>query len=212
MARELGVRNLTAFKREGESYGQAVRLKNCVSLNTTNNYNEREYYSDCTTEHSSATLQNVDVEIEMSSSMGLKLLAELTGQEYANGKMATVVGAVVPQFALAYEVLMDDNTTRRRVLYNCNLRKEEQSNETESEGETWTLVGKALPIDINGKEYVDLWMGESEINAIVDADTKAKYKKEFNEFFTKVIMPGEPASKGAILGTFALGEKHLGEK
>ena len=129
----------------------------------------------------------------MSSNMGLKLLAELTGLEYANGKMATVIGGVVPQFALAYEILMDDNTTRRRVLYNCNLRKEEQSNETESEGEEWTFTGKSLPVEIEGKQYVDLWMSESEINAIVEPETKAKYVAEYAKFFTSVIMPGAPA-------------------
>lgn len=193
MPRELGVRKLTAFKLESEgAYGSAIPLKNCVSLKTTNNYTEIEYYSDCTTEHSSATLQNVEVEVVMSSNMGLKLLAELTGLEYANGKMATVIGGVVPQFALAYEILMDDNTTRRRVLYNCNLRKEEQSNETESEGEEWTFTGKSLPVEIEGKQYVDLWMSESEIEAITESETKAKYKAEYEKFFTTVIMPGEP--------------------
>ena len=187
--RELGVRNLTAFKlNDRGTYGEAIPLKNCVSLNTTNNYKEREYYSDCITEHSSSTLQSVDVEIEMSSGMGLKLLAELTGLEYANGKMATVVGGVMPQMALAYEILMDDNTTRRRVLYSLNLRKEEQSNETESEGETWTLVGKALPVSINGKQYVDLWMSESEINAL--STGKEQAQAEYNKFFTTVVMPG----------------------
>lgn len=195
MARELGARKLTAFPLESiGTYGDAITLKNCVSLKTTNNYKEIEYYSDCTTENSSATLQSVDVEIVMSSAMGLKLLSELTGQEYLNGKMATVVGGVVPQFALAYEVSMDDNTTRRRVLYNCNLRKKEQSNETESEGETWTFTGKALPVEIEGKQYLDLWMSESEIEAIVEPDTKSKYKAEYEKFFTSVIMPGEPTS------------------
>ena len=188
--RELGVRNLTAFKQNnGGTYGEAIPLKNCVSLNTTNNYKEREYYSDCITEHSSSTLQSVDVEIEMSSGMGLKLLAELTGLEYANGKMATVVDAVMPQMALAYEILMDDNTTRRRVLYSLNLRKEEQTNETESEGETWKLVGKALPIDINGKQYVDLWMSEAEIAELSTGKTEAQ--AEYNKFFTSVVMPGQ---------------------
>lgn len=194
MARELGVRSLTAFKLESSgTYGTAIPLKNCVSLNTTNNYKEIEYYSDGITEHSSATLQNVDVEIEMSSAMGLKLLAELTGQEYANGKMATVVGGKVPQIALAYEILLDDETTRRRVLYSLNLRKEEQANETESEGQTWTFVGKALPVEIEGKKYVDLYMSESEIAAISEPTTKTKYETEYKNFFTKVVLPGEPA-------------------
>lgn len=193
MPRELGVRKLTAFKLESEgTYGSAIPLNNCVSLNTTNNYKEIEYYSDCTTEHSSATLQSVDVEVEMSSNMGLKLLSDLTGMEYANGKMATVVGGEIPQIALAYEILMDDNTTRRRVLYSLNLRKEEQTNETESEGETWTFTGKALPVEIDDKLYVDLWMSESEINAIVEPETKAKYVAEYAKFFKSVIMPGAP--------------------
>lgn len=193
MPRELGVRKLTAFKLENEgTYGSALPLKNCVSLKTTNSYKEIEYYSDCTTEHSSAILQYVEVEMIMSSNMGLELLAKLTGLEYDNGKMAGVVGSVVPQFALAYEVLMDDNTTRRRVLYNCNLRKEEHSNETESEGEEWTFTGKALPVEIEDKQYIDLWMSESEINAIKEPETKNKYVAEYAKFFTSVIMPGEP--------------------
>lgn len=193
MPRELGVRKLTAFKLENEgTYGSALPLKNCVSLKTTNSYKEIEYYSDCTTEHSSAILQYVEVEMIMSSNMGLELLAKLTGLEYDNGKMAGVVGSVVPQFALAYEVLIDDNTTRRRVLYNCNLRKEEHSNETESEGEEWTFTGKALPVEIEDKQYIDLWMSESEINAIKEPETKNKYVAEYAKFFTSVIMPGEP--------------------
>ena len=193
MPRELGVRKLTAFPLETEgTYGEAIPLNNCVSLKTTNNYKKIEYYADCTTEHSSAILQYIEVEMVMSSNMGLKLVAELTGLEYENGKMAGVIGSVVPQFALAYEVLMDDNTTRRRVLYNCNLRKEEHSNETESEGEEWTLSGKALPVEIEGKQYVDLWMSESEIEAIVEPDIKTKYKAEYEKFFKTVIKPGEP--------------------
>ncbi|MGG7058454.1 hypothetical protein ACQPUZ_09170 [Clostridium tertium] len=195
MPRELGVRKLHAFKLESEgTYGTAIPLKNCVSLKTTNNYKEIEYFSDCTTEYSSATLQSVDVEIVMSSAMGLKLLADLTGQEYENGKMATLVGGEVPQIALAYEILLDDNTTRRRVLYSLNLRKEEQSNESESEGEEWTFTGKALPVEIKDKQYVDLWMSESEIENIQQEETKTKYKAEYNKFFTNVIMPGEPTA------------------
>lgn len=192
MARETGVKNLTAFKRESESYGSAISLKNCVSLNTTNNYTEISYNSDCTVEYSSARLDDVDVEIEISSNMGYKLLAQLTGMEYANGKASTIVNSVFPKFALAYSIALDDGTERRRVLYDCNLRKEEQTNETDSEGEVWTLSGKALPIEIDGVLYVDTILDQKEINAIVEPDTKAKYQKEFNEFFTKVVMPGEP--------------------
>lgn len=193
MARETGVKNLTAFPLESiGTYGSAIPLKNCVSLNTTNNYTEISYNSDCTVEYSSARLDDVDVEIEMSSNMGYKLLAQLTGMEYANGKASTIVNSVFPQFALAYSIVLDDGTERRRVLYDCNLRKEEQTNETDSEGEVWTLSGKALPVEIDGVLYVDTILDQKEINAIVEPDTKAKYQKEFNEFFTKVVMPGEP--------------------
>ena len=45
---------------------------------------------------------------------------------------------------------------------------------------------------MEGKQYVDLWMSESEINAIVEPETKAKYVAEYAKFFTSVIMPGEP--------------------
>ena len=193
MARETGVKNLTAFPLESiGTYGSAIPLKNCVSLNTTNNYTEISYNSDCTVEYSSARLDDVDVEIEMSSNMGYKLLAQLTGMEYANGKASTIVNSVFPQFALAYSIVLDDGTERRRVLYNCNVRKEEQANETDSEGEVWTLSGKALPVEIEGVLYVDTILDQKEINAITEPETKAKYLKEFNEFFTKVVMPGEP--------------------
>ena len=193
MARETGVKNLTAFPLESiGTYGSAIPLKNCVSLNTTNNYTEISYNSDCTVEYSSARLDDVDVEIEMSSNMGYKLLAQLTGMEYANGKASTIVNSVFPQFALAYSIVLDDGTERRRVLYDCNLRKEEQVNETDSEGEVWTLSGKALPVEIDGVLYVDTILDQKEINAITEPETKAKYLKEFNEFFTKVVMPGEP--------------------
>ena len=193
MARETGVKNLTAFKLEsGVTYGEAIPLKHCVSLNTTNNYTEISYNSDCTVEYSSARLDDVDVEIEMSSVMGYKLLAELTGMEYVNGKASTIVNSVFPQFALAYSIVLDDGTERRRVLYDCNLRKEEQNNETDSEGETWTLSGKALPVEINGVLYIDTILDQKEIDAIVETTTKAKYKAEFDGFFTSVVMPGEP--------------------
>lgn len=192
MARELGVRKLTAFKFETEgTYGTAIPIKDCESLNTTNNYKEIEYYSDGKTEYSSSILQNVDVEIEMSSSMGYQLLASLTGAEYVKGKMSTVVGGKIPQFALAYEIIMVDGSSRRRVLYNCNLKKDEQTNETQSEGEIWTLSGKALPVEIDGRQYVDTYMALEELEELEDPD-KALLMAEYNNFFTKVVMPGVP--------------------
>ena len=99
---------------------------------------------------------------------------------------------LIPQFALAYSIVLDDGTERRRVLYNCNLRKEEQSNETDSEGETWTLSGKAIAVEIDGKLYVDTILDQKEIEAIVEPETKGKYKAEFDGFFTQVVMPGTP--------------------
>lgn len=194
MARETGVKNLTAFKKnEGTTYGEAIPMKNCVSLKTTNNYKDISYESDCTIEYASSKLDYVDVEVVMSSAMGYKLLAQLTGMKYKNGKASTIVDAVFPQFALAYSIVLDDGTERRRVLYNCNLKKDEQSNETSSEGETWTLSGKALAVDIDGELYVDTILDQKEITAINEPGEKAKYQTEFDDFFSKVIMPGEPA-------------------
>lgn len=195
MSRETGVKNLTAFKRnEGTTYGAAIPMKKCVSLKTTNNYKDISYESDCTIEKATSKLDYVDIEIIMSSAMGYSLLAQLTGMKYKNGKASTIVDAVFPEFALAYSIVMDDGTERRRVLYNCNLKKDEQSNETSSEGETWTLSGKALAVEIDDELYVDTILDQKEIEAIADPEEKSKYQKEFNEFFTKVIMPGEPAA------------------
>ena len=128
----------------------------------------------------------------MSSAMGYKLLADLTGMQYKNGKASTIVETIFPKFALAYSIVLDDGTERRRVLYNCNLKKDEQSNETDSEGETWTLSGKALPVEIDGVLYVDTILDQKEIEGIEDPEEKSKYQKEFKEFFSKVVMPGEP--------------------
>lgn len=190
MARETGVRFLTAFKLEnGGKYGEPINLENCVSCGVTNNYKDIEYPSDCRIENSISILQSADVGIEMSSSLGFELLAKLTGDEYSNAKMSTVVGGIIPSFALAHEIVMDDATTRRRVLYNCNLKRTETNNDTESEGEVWTLEGKALPISYQGKQYVDTSMAYSEIMAITEPEAKASALEEYESFFTEVVMP-----------------------
>ena len=190
MARELGVKNLTAFKlMDGGTYGEAIPMKNCVSLNTTNNFTDISYNSDCTVEYSTSRLDDVDVTIEMSSALGYKLLAELTGMDYVKGKASTVVGAVVPKFALAYSIVLDDGTERRRVLYDVNLKKDEQSNETDSEGEVWTLSGKALPIEYKDKRYVDCLIDQKEMEALEEGEDKTALKAEWDTFFTKVVMP-----------------------
>lgn len=121
--------------------------------------------------------------------MGYKLLAELTGMDYVKGKASTVVGAVVPRFALAYSIVLDDETERRRVLYNCNLKKDEQSNETDSEGETWTLSGKALAIEYNNKKHVDCLIDQKEMEALEDGEDKTALKEEWDNFFETVVMP-----------------------
>lgn len=195
MARELGARNVTAFPMQSlnGTYGVSIPLKNCVSINVKNNYDEREYYSDGGIENSLSTLKSADVELEMSSNMSLSTLSEITALDYAHGKLTTGTSSSAPRIALAYEIIMDDETTRKRVLYNVTLRKEESNNETESEGETFTLIGKAVPIEYMSKQYVDLTMGEIDIENGEEVEEKIKIKAEYDSFFTKVVMPGASA-------------------
>ena len=194
MARELGARNVTAFPfQSGGVYGTAIPLKNCVAINVKNNYDEKEYYSDGGIENSISTLKSADVELEMSSNMPLSTLGKITALNYEYGKLTTGTSSDAPRIALAYEIIMDDDTTRRRVLYNVTLRKEESNNETESDGETFVLNGKAVPIEYGNKRYVDLTMGETDIESMEENEEKTKIKAEYDKFFTKVIFPGAPA-------------------
>lgn len=190
MARETSASKITffPFQEETSDFGTAVALTNCVGINTKNNYKEIEYSADGKVENSSSRLESADVELEMSSAMMPAIMSKITGQVYNKAKLVTRVGVAIPQGAIAYEIAMDDGSYRRRVLYNVNLRKDEQNNTTDSEGETIKFSGKAIPFEaIEGKYDVDLIMDSTEVAALTEAD--ATIKTEFESFFTKVVLP-----------------------
>lgn len=190
--RELGVRNLTFFPLQPNGdYGTPIKITNTVSLNVTNNYTERSYNSDCKTEYSSSSLQNVSVELEMSTSVPLNILSQITALSYdKNGRLVNKIGTTAPNGALAWEIVMDEgNNLRRRVLYNINLRRENWENETDSEGQTFKLVGTGVSKTFNDEEYIDLTMDSSEINKITVQEDKTKAQGLWNNFFTTVASP-----------------------
>ena len=182
MARELGIRNVTIFPMTADSpdvtYDSAVPLKWAVSLETKNNYSEKEYKDDMHIEKSSKRLDSVEVTLELSSNTPPSVDAKITGATYNKCKRVTTVGFTPLAIALAYEIVMDDDTVRRRVLYNVGLSRDEQKNDVESDGETYIYSGKAIPLPTTGE--VDLLMDQKEVNASEDEGVKT----EFKNFFT----------------------------
>lgn len=190
MARETCARKVTFFPYKSGAFGTPVALINCVGFNTKNNYKEREYSSDGVIESSTSRIESVDVELEMSTSMMPEIMSKITGQTYSDCKLVTRVGASIPVGAIAYEIGMDDESCRRRVLYSVSLRNDEKNNTTDSEGETIKFTGKAIPFYTSPSVLdVDLLMDSTEVEKSSDADVKA----DFDAFFTKVILPITPS-------------------
>lgn len=189
MARETYASKVTFFPFVDGVFGEPIPLTNCVGFNTKNNYTDISYSSDGRIEKSSSKLESVDVEMEMSTSMGLDIMSKITGQVYEDCKQVTRVGVTIPQGAYAYEIAMDDGTYRRRVLYNVNLRNDEKNNTTDSEGEVVKFSGKGLPFEaITGYLDTDLTMDSAAVSKSVNEATKL----EFKNFFTEVVLPPVP--------------------
>ena len=108
MARELGIRNVTIFPMTADSpdvtYDSAVPLKWAVSLETKNNYSEKEYKADMQIEKSSKRLDSVEVTLELSSNTPPSVDAKITGATYNKCKRVTTVGFTPLAIALAYEI------------------------------------------------------------------------------------------------------------
>lgn len=191
MARETFASKVTFFPFVDGVFGEPIPLKHCVGFNTKSNYKEIEYSSDGTIEKSSSKIESVDIELEMSTAMGLDTMSKITGQVYENAKQVTRVGQAIQQGAYAYEIAMDDGSYRRRVLYSANLRNDEKNNSTDSEGETVTFTGKAIPFEaIVGFLDVDLTMDSKEVAKSIDEAIKL----EFKNFFTEVVLPPVPVA------------------
>ncbi|AOY53870.1 MULTISPECIES: hypothetical protein [Clostridium] len=181
MARELGIRKVTFFPSTGDNqYGSPIPLEWAVNLETKNNYKEKEYKGDMKIERSTKVLESVDITLGVSSNLPPKVESQITGAEYSHCMKITKTSTIPVSGALAYEIVMDDSTVRRRCLKYCSLAKDEQKNDVDSEGEVFTFSGKAISDSLDN---VDILMDQKEVEA-ASGDSEAK--AAWDNFFTKV--------------------------
>lgn len=195
MARELAARKVHFFPLlENSTYDTTpLALKWANELTTTNEYTEVQFLGDGTIEHDGKKLDKVAVTLSISSQMPNKDLAKLCGYEYneTTGAMVITTDSVAIKGALAFEIKMSDGSTKRRVLYNCSLYKNETSNNTDATGEDslYTFEGNAIPVEINGKEIVELTIASADIEAMTEAEQKKTALEKYNSFFEAVVLP-----------------------
>lgn len=181
MARELGIRKVTFFpSTDDNKYGSPIPLEWAVSLETKNNYKEKEYKGDMKIERSIKVLESVDITLGVSSTLPPKIESQITGADYEHCMKITKTSTIPVSGALAYEIVMDDSTVRRRCLKYCSLSRDEQKNDVDSEGEVFTFSGKAISDSLDN---VDILMDQKEVEAASD-DSDAK--TAWDNFFTKV--------------------------
>ncbi|EOU1465744.1 hypothetical protein VOI00_001869 [Clostridium perfringens] len=181
MARELGIRKVTFFPSTGDNkYGSPIPLEWAVNLETKNNYKEKEYKGDMKIERSTKVLESVDITLGVSSNLPPKVESQITGAEYSHCMKITKTSTIPVSGALAYEIVMDDSTVRRRCLKYCSLAKDEQKNDVDSEGEVFTFSGKAISDSLDN---VDILMDQKEVEA---ASEDSEAKTAWDNFFTKV--------------------------
>lgn len=199
MAREVGISNITFFPLLTDTpagvptYGEAIKIPWAVDLETENEYSEGSYYADNITENSLQKLAKVNVTMEVSSDTPPALDAKLTGKYHNKARSISSTRQKSPRGAIAYEILMDDDTVRRRVIYNVALTRNSQSNSTvedSMDGKTYTYDGVGIPLQSNSD--VDLVMDQKEIEAYVKDTEKntdyAEVQTEWDEFFENVVL------------------------
>lgn len=179
-----GVRNLhiapmtiTAGKT---TYETPVPVEDLEEISTTNNYAEGTSYSDNILKVAIKKPSFIEISITLS-----KILAEIEsiimGKSYENGKKVTSVTDKQVSFAVLYQITNADGTYTNRVLYNCTLAKDEQTNTTTKDAiefDTVTLGGTAIPTK---EGWLDLTM---------DSDDKDVDPEELSKFFEQVVLPG----------------------
>ena len=196
MAREIGVSNITLWELKTDTqgggnptYGKAFKLPWAVNVETENEYIESEYKADNIIENSKKRISKITVKVEVSSDTPPALDCKITGKGYKAGKSFTKVGQNQPRLAMAYSILMDDATERRRVLHNLTLSRNSQNNKTsdgeDEDGETYTYEGVAIPLQSTGE--IELIMDEKEIESL-DQGTKETAQAEWGAFFEKVVL------------------------
>ncbi|MGL4617101.1 MAG: major tail protein [Mycoplasmoidaceae bacterium] len=202
MAREIGISKIHFFPLATDTgaaptYNTPIPIKWAVSLETENQYSEGQYFADNIIEKAIKQISSVEVTLEVSSDLPPATEAKLTGAGYENGRKFTRVGQGTPAGALAYEISLDDGTKRKRVIYNVSLIKNKSKNATQEdkiEGETFEFEGIGIPLVSTGD--VELTMDEKEIKAMA---SNTEVLKQFNEFFTKVVLPTGTATTGGAV-------------
>ena len=178
MAREVGISNITLFPLQKDdtrnlTYDDAAKfaLPWTVSLETTEEYAESEYYADNIVERSSKILSKIGLLLEVSSDTPPALDAKITGKAHKYGMSINLTGITQPIFAIAYSIMMDDGNERRRVIYKCNLARSGQTNETVSDSvtaQTFTYEGSASALVYNNR--FDAIMDKKEIDAMPEGN------------------------------------------
>ena len=199
MAREIGVSNITFFplltdnSGSQPTYGEAIKIPWAVNFETEDEYSEGSYYADNITENSIKKLAKVNVTMEVSSDTPPALDAKLTGKYHDKARSVSSTRQKAPRGAIAYEILMDDDTVRRRVIYNVTLTRNSQSNSTvedSMDGKTYTYEGVGIPLQSNSD--VDLVMDQKEVEEYVaDTVTNEDYSEvqaEWEGFFNEVVL------------------------
>lgn len=192
MAREVGISKIHFFpmvsdEGQGPKYKAPIHIQWAVNLETEEEYKEGEYYADNIIEKQVRSLLAIGITMEVSSNLPPATEVKITGRGYKNGKKFSRVGQNPISGALAYEIQMDDDTVRRRVIYNTALTRTAQNNatsESEEEGQIFTFEGKGIPL-VSTKD-VELTMDQKEVEALPE---NTAVLAEWEAFFTKVVMP-----------------------
>lgn len=196
MAREIGISDLTFFPLTTDEagqdpvYGAAFAVPWAVNFTTDAEYSEAEYYADNIIENSMKQLSKYSVTMEVSSNTPPALDAKITGKTVVAGGSVTGSDTLAPKHAIAYEIKMDDGSTRRKVIYKVTLDRTSTENSTQEEsieGKTYSYEGTATPLV--GIKQIELILDSKEIDAIQNQQDKAKAQAAWDAFFTDVALP-----------------------
>ena len=204
MAREVGISKIKLFPLITDEVGKPVEydkdnafyLPWAVNLETETEFSEGSYYADNKIENSIRKVSSMNITLEVSSDTPPELDAKITGRLHIGAKSSTTADTMGTEFALAYEIAMDDDTVRKRILYKVKLARTGQTNATQEdsiEGQTYTYEGTALPLVGEGGEGAfDMIMDEKEVNNYVAPPAGVPedvVQNQFVNFFVEPILP-----------------------
>lgn len=191
MAREIGLSRLTLFELEDQvqaTYGSALPVPWVVGVEVSKTISEYSAYADNVAEISGSKEIGAEISIEVSSDMPPKLESAIVGKKYLNGALIATVDDIKKQYGVAWETLMSDGNIRRYFYFNCSFSKDEQSNETVSDGittQTYSLTGKSIPLPTT-KETMMVMDGREVKELVASNEPKANEIQELWDNWFKV--------------------------